>query len=230
MSGAGDGLKLTVHLGDRDHSGGRLLADEVMDVFAARRIAASALVRGVEGFGIKHRLHTERLLTLSEDLPLLAVALDAPEAIEAAVAELQALGLHGLLTLERVRMPSRGADPAAESGAGTMLTVVLGRRRRIEGRPAHLAAVDCLRRHGLDGATTLLGLDGTLAGERRRASFSPAVPRRASRRQRPSSPDCSPGRRWRSSASRCASATASCSRRRRCRRRPRAAGTPTGRS
>ncbi len=176
MSGAWQGhgvggLKLTVYLGDRDHVGGRLLAGAVMDVFASRRVAASALVRGVEGFGIKHRLHTERLLTLSEDLPLLAVAIDAPAAIEAALAELRTLPLHGLLTLERVRMPSRGAEAADETGASAQLTVVIGRRLRVDGVAAHLAAVACLQRHGLDGATALLGLDGTVSGERRRASF-----------------------------------------------------------
>ncbi len=69
-----DGLRLSVYFGERDRARGRLLADELIDVFARHGVRSSILLRGVEGFGIKHRLQTERLLTLSEDLPLLALA------------------------------------------------------------------------------------------------------------------------------------------------------------
>lgn len=175
---AGEALKLGVYLGERDRSGGRLLADAVLDVFAEHELRASLLLRGVEGFGAKHRLLSERTLTLSEDLPLLATAVDAPERVRAAVEHVRQISRHGLITLERVSVLDENVDvPAELAQARTLkLTVYLGRRdRRADGagraRPAYLAAVDCLHRHGLDGATVQLGLDGTAAGARRRAGF-----------------------------------------------------------
>ncbi len=170
-----DGLRLTAYIGERDRADGRLLADALMDVFARERVRTSVLLRGIEGFGIKHRLQTERLLTLSEDLPLLAIALDTPARIDAVLEEVRALSRHGMVTLERARLLS---GPGAEVELGpdggpdaVKLTVYVGRQERAGGRAAYLAVVDCLRCHGVAGASVLLGLDGTVHGVRRRGRF-----------------------------------------------------------
>jgi PII-like signaling protein len=65
------------------------------------------------------------------------------------------------------------ADAAVVAAVGeeVKLTVHLGRGERADGRPAHIAVVDALHRHGVAGATVLLGVDGTARGERRRARF-----------------------------------------------------------
>src|SRR5664280_2195336 len=168
-----DALKLTAYLGERDRCGGQLLADAVSEVCERHGVRASMLLRGIEGFGIRHRLQTERLLSLSEDLPILATALDTPVRMMAVLEDIRRITRHGLITLERVRMVDAEAlDPGFSPPAGEVkLTIYLGRRERAAGRPAYMAVVDCLQRHGLDGATVLLGLDGTAHGERRRGRF-----------------------------------------------------------
>ena len=88
-------------------------------------------MRGSTGFGVKHHLHTDRLLTLSEDLPLVSVAVDARARIEAALREVAALAFDGLVTLERARM--RRAARRADAGEETKLTVYLGRGERAGG-------------------------------------------------------------------------------------------------
>jgi PII-like signaling protein len=164
-----DALKLTTYFGERDRVGGRFLADELADLYARHRLRTSLVMRGVEGFGVKHHLHTDRLLTLSEDLPLVSVAVDLRASVEAALDEVVALFGDGLVTLERARMPDVAAVPDLHDE--TKLTVYLGRGERAGGRPAHVAVVDVLHRHGVAGATVLLGVDGTVRGERRRARF-----------------------------------------------------------
>jgi len=165
-----DGLKLTIYFGERDRAGGVFLADALAAVYARHELRTSLVLRGIEGFGAKQHLRTDRLLTLSEDLPLVAVAVDRPERIEAVVREVEDLRFDGLVTLERVRMP---AAPFAEQGPDepAKLTVYLGRREQAGGRPAHEAVVDLLHARGIAGATVLLGVDGTLHGARRRARF-----------------------------------------------------------
>jgi PII-like signaling protein len=168
-----DGLRLTAYLGERDRADGRLLADALIDVYARHGVRTSALLRGIEGFGIKHRLQTERLLTLSEDLPLLALALDTRPRIEGVLEEVRAIARHGVITLERARLLS-GPEVASELPPGAdavKLTVYLGRGERVAARPAYVAVVDCLHRHGVAGASVLLGLDGTARGVRRRGRF-----------------------------------------------------------
>jgi PII-like signaling protein len=168
-----EGLRLSVYFGERERADGRLLADALMDVFAEHELRTSILLRGVEGFGIKHRLQSERLLTLSEDLPLMAFALDTQPRIEAVLEQVRSISGRGLITLERALLLS-GAIVDADVSPGAdaaKLTVYLGRQERFGSRPAHMAVVECLHRHGVAGASVLLGLDGTVHGVRRRAGF-----------------------------------------------------------
>jgi PII-like signaling protein len=174
VSGAGGApnapaaLKLTAWFGERDGSGGRLLADVLLDACARHRIAASCLLRGHLGFGARHALQTGTLLTPSEDLPLALVAVDAPERVTALLEEVRGCVGGGLVTLKPLDLLGDAPLPDARA---VKLTLHLGRRDRAGDRPAHVAAVDALRAAGAAGATVLLGVDGTARGVRERARF-----------------------------------------------------------
>ncbi len=92
------------------------------------------LLRGIEGFGIKHRLQTERLLTLSEDLPLLALALDTEARIEAVLEDVRALSRaradHARARAPAERAGARPAEPSLGPDA-VKLTIYLGRQERV---------------------------------------------------------------------------------------------------
>jgi PII-like signaling protein len=169
-----DCLKLTTYFGERDRAGRGFLADAFTDIYARHELATSLVMRGVEGFGIKHHLHTDRLLTLSEDLPLVAVAVDTRPRIEAALRDVDALRFDGLVTLERARMLTgriEAVELPEELHEATKLTVYVGRQERVGGKPVHEAVVALLHRSGVAGATVLLGVDGTAHGLRQRARF-----------------------------------------------------------
>jgi len=169
-----DCLKLTIYFGESDRVGRRLLSDVLLDELDRAGLQAAVLLRATEGFGIKHRLHTQRLLTLSEDLPLVVIAVDRRDRIEALVPRVQQLVEGGLITLERARIvtgPVTRAELPEELHEATKLTIYLGRAERALGQPAYVATVNLLRLHGLDGATTLLGVDGVVHATRRRARF-----------------------------------------------------------
>ena len=165
-----DCLKLTTYYGERDRANGGFLADAFSEIYARHELQTSVVMRGMEGFGAKHQLRTDRLLTLSEDLPLVSVAVDTRARIEAALAEVVALRFDGLVTLERARLLT-GAIGRVELDTATKLTVYVGRGQRIGSKPAHEAVVELLHRRSIAGATTLLGVDGTAHGVRQRAGF-----------------------------------------------------------
>ena len=169
-----DCLKLTIYFGESDRVDRELLSDALMRLFDEAGVQAAVLLRATEGFGIKHQLHTQRLLTLSEDLPLVAIAVDRREKIEALLPQAQSLVVGGLITLERARIVAGrvlNAELPDELHEATKLTIYLGRAERAYGRPAYVAAVNLLRLHGLDGATVLLGVDGMAHSARQRARF-----------------------------------------------------------
>ncbi|MGH3847210.1 MAG: DUF190 domain-containing protein, partial [Pseudonocardiaceae bacterium] len=169
-----DCLKLTSYFGERQRTGGAFLADTQLELFGRRAIATSVLLRGAEGFGLKHHLRTDRLLTLSEDLPVVSVAVDTRPRIEAVLHDLRSIEHRGLLTLERARMLREDIGPVVlpeELPDAIKVTVYVGRLERVYRVPAFVAVCDLLHRRGIAGATALLGVDGTAHGRRSRARF-----------------------------------------------------------
>ena len=166
-----DCAKLMVYFGERDRAEGRFLADILLDLCEDRDTRASVLVRGTEGFGGKHQLQSQRLLSLSEDLPVVLAAVDAPQAIEALADEVAARFDHGLVTVERARLAGGVLDEGVLGPEPAKLTLMLGRHERIGRRPAFVAAVAALQEAGVDGASVLLGVDGTFEGTRHRGRF-----------------------------------------------------------
>lgn len=167
-----DSLQLAVYFGESDRVGGRLLSDALVDLFEEHRLHAAVLLRAAEGFGMTQTLRTDRFLTLSEDLPLLAVAVDERARVEAVLPRVANLVAGGLVTVERARLLDGGlALVPGSTGEEAKLTVYLGRDEQVGGRPAYLHVVEHLREHGVAGATVLLGVDGMAHRSRRRARF-----------------------------------------------------------
>ncbi|MGZ4269633.1 MAG: DUF190 domain-containing protein [Solirubrobacteraceae bacterium] len=157
-----DALKLTTYLGERDRAHGAFAADALAALYARHELRTSIVLRGALGFGVKHHLRSDRLLTLSEDLPIVSVAVDDAARVAPVAAEAAALLEEGLVTTERAQLlDGEELAPAAEA----KLTLYMRRG------DDHRAAVACLQRHGVAGATVLLGVDGTAGGARRRARF-----------------------------------------------------------
>ena len=155
-------LQLRFHFGERDRDGDRSLEAAVMDACARRGVRAAALLRGVEGFGAKQRLRTDRLLSLSEDAPLVAVAVGERDVVEGLADEVRAMASEGLIVVEEIGAPDGAPEDRVKA-------TVWGPR---SGQTApHLGSVAALRRHGAEAATVLLGVDGVLGGGRRRARF-----------------------------------------------------------
>jgi PII-like signaling protein len=169
-----DCLKLSVYFGERDRTADGLLGEALLDIYEAGRVPSSILLRGAEGFGAPHQVRTDRLLSLSDDLPLVSIAIDSRERIESLLEPILEITHKGLMTLERVQLRSGDAEPIdvpRQSGEAAKLTVFVGRRERARGMPAYIAVCDLLHRRGIAGASVLLGVDGTRHGRRNRATF-----------------------------------------------------------
>lgn len=103
-----DAVLLRVFIGEGDRHGGRPLYEAI--VLGAREagLAGATVLRGPMGYGRSSRLHTSKILRLSEDLPLVIEIVDLPERIEAFLPELDRLVGSGLVTLENVRVRRHG--------------------------------------------------------------------------------------------------------------------------
>jgi PII-like signaling protein len=167
-----DCIKLTSYFGERHRANGAFAADAMMDLYRRHDIAASIVLRGIQGFGLQHHLRTDRSLSVSEDLPLTVVAVDTRPNIEAVLNQTLELNLPGLVTLERARLLSGEIEPVGiveNAGEATKLTVYFGRHDRVYGVPAFEVICELLYRRSIPGATVLLRVDGTVHGRRQQA-------------------------------------------------------------
>jgi PII-like signaling protein len=170
-----DSLKLTSYFSERRGAGRNLAADALVGLYASSEIAASVLLRGRPGAGSGPGRRTGQPLTPPAGLPWLAVAVDARPRIESVLGQTLAMTAPGLVTLEHTCLvnsdaPLSGPRPGSQ-GEEARLTVYLGRHEQAFQIPAYEAICGLLYRRCLDGATALLGVDGTARGRRQRARF-----------------------------------------------------------
>ena len=95
---------LRIFIGESDKHGGRPLYEAIVEEARRRGMAGATVLRGTLGFGAHSRIHTAKVLRLSEDLPMVIEIVDAPERIAAFLPDLDGMMAEGLVTLERVRL------------------------------------------------------------------------------------------------------------------------------
>jgi len=95
----GPAQMLRIYLGDAHHTGGRPSHRAIVELLRHRGFAGATVTHGIEGFGAKHHLHTDRILSLSMDLPVIIEVVDTEERLRAIVPELDDLVGDGLIVM-----------------------------------------------------------------------------------------------------------------------------------
>jgi len=102
MMTPGEGRLLRIFLGESDKHEGRPLYEWLVLKAREAGLAGATVLRGVEGFGAHSRLHTAKILRLSEDLPIVVEIVDLAEKIEAFLPTVDGAVGEGLATVEQV--------------------------------------------------------------------------------------------------------------------------------
>ena len=100
----GEGQLLRIFIGESDHWHGKPLYEAIVRLFREAGLAGATVLRGVEGFGASSRLHTTRLLQLSQDLPVVIEVVDTEERIATVLPRLDEMVTQGMMTIERVHV------------------------------------------------------------------------------------------------------------------------------
>lgn len=111
-----EGKLLRIFIGEADRWHGRPLYEAIIEEARKRGLAGATAWKGFIGFGAHSRLHTAKILRLSEDLPVVIEIVDAPEKIEAFLPDLDKMVAEGLVTVERAEVILyRGPDKPRQS-------------------------------------------------------------------------------------------------------------------
>jgi uncharacterized protein len=100
----GPALRLTVLVDEDDQWHHRPLFTEIVHRAHSAGLAGASVFRGMEGYGASNIVHTSRLLSLSENLPVAILIVDSEERIRGFLPQLDELGLEGLVTVESVEV------------------------------------------------------------------------------------------------------------------------------
>lgn len=95
---------LRIFIGESDKHDGRPLYEAIIEEARRRGLAGATVLRGTLGYGANSRIHTAKILRLSEDLPMVVEIVDSAEQIAEFLPELDSLIGEGLVTLEKVRV------------------------------------------------------------------------------------------------------------------------------
>jgi len=100
----GEQSLMRVFIGESDHYHNKPLYQVLLEFFRKEGFAGATVLKGVAGFGAKSVVHTDRLLCLSQDLPLVIEVVDSEEKIESVIPQLETMLQGGMITLEKARV------------------------------------------------------------------------------------------------------------------------------
>jgi len=115
----GERVLMRIHIGERDKHEGRPLYAQIVEMLRQRHYAGATVYRAIMGFGASSRIHTDRFLELSLDLPIVVECVETEEKIEAILPAIDAMIGGGLITLERANVIMYRADESASHRAAT---------------------------------------------------------------------------------------------------------------
>ena len=104
MNLEGPAKKLSAYIGENDSYDGKPLYTALVEAARTAGCAGSTVLRGIEGFGAHSRLHTAKILRLSEDLPVVVEIVDSEEKINSFLPALEKMMGGGLVTMEKVKV------------------------------------------------------------------------------------------------------------------------------
>jgi uncharacterized protein len=100
----GERTLMRIHIGESDKWHGKPLHEAIVEILRKEGFSGATVLRGVAGFGGSSVVHTDKILRLSQDLPIVVEAVEATEKIEALLPRLDEMIGGGLITLEKVRV------------------------------------------------------------------------------------------------------------------------------
>jgi PII-like signaling protein len=110
----GEAHLLRIYVGESDRWEGRPLYEAIVRAARDQGLAGATAMRGIEGFGASSRIHTVKILRLSEDLPIVVEIVDRPERIAAFLSVVDEMVSEGMVTIEKVRTLMYRHDAAAD--------------------------------------------------------------------------------------------------------------------
>jgi PII-like signaling protein len=171
----GPAKKVTVYVIEGQTYHGTACYAAILDYLFFRGISDATVTRGMAGFGIDHKMHTSRLVDLSDQMPIKIEFIETPDRVQEVLPKLAEIACQGLIevhdtTVIRPALPAenRMAEvPAAKlQSKAKMMRILIGENDKWNDKPLHTALVQALRANDIAGVTVYRGILGYGANRR----------------------------------------------------------------
>jgi PII-like signaling protein len=171
----GPAKKVTVYVIEGQTYHGTACYAAILDYLFFRGISDATVTRGMAGFGTDHKMHTSRLVDLSDQMPIKIEFIETPDRVQEVLPKLAEIASHGLIEVHDTSVilpvPSgekRAPDvPAVKlESQAKMMRILIGEHDKWNGKPLHEALVQALRANDIAGVTVYRGILGYGANRR----------------------------------------------------------------
>ena len=177
MLSPGPAKKVSIYVGeDHDYHGHALYA-AILDYLFYRGVSGATVVRGFAGFGADHKLHTTRILLLTENLPIKIEFTESPEKVDEILPKLLDMAATGLVDVQDTTVMKSAAAPSKDqpavqiptskrAGKAKLMRIYIGENDKWRDKPLYQALVESLRANDIAGVTVYQGILGYGANRR----------------------------------------------------------------
>src|SRR5579863_179873 len=173
----GPAKKICIYVGEDQQYHGQALYAAVLDYLFYRGVSGASVIRGIAGFGADHKMHTVRILRLTENLPVKIEFVETSEKLDEILPKLHDMVGSGLIDVQdtTILKPSQareGADPSSllpatkRSGKAKLMRIYIGENDKWRDKPLYQALVESLRANEIAGVTVYHGILGYGANRR----------------------------------------------------------------
>src|ERR1700693_3709802 len=173
----GPAKKICIYVGEDQQYHGQALYAAVLDYLFYRGVSGATVVRGIAGFGADHKMHTTRILRLTENLPVKIEFVETPEKLEEILPKLHDMVGVGLIDVQdtTILKPSQAREeneplgllPATKrAGKAKLMRIYIGENDKWHDKPLYQALVESLRANDIAGVTVYQGILGYGANRR----------------------------------------------------------------
>jgi PII-like signaling protein len=177
MLNAGPAKKVTVYVGQDQQYHGDSTYAAILQFLFYRKVSGATVTRGIAGFGANHRMQTDRILALTENLPMKVEFIETAEKVEDLLPKLHEMVGTGLIEIqdttivkaaESSEQAARQVSPSSLKQAGTakLMRIFVGENDKWNGKPLHKALMESMRANDIAGVTVYQGILGYGANRR----------------------------------------------------------------
>jgi PII-like signaling protein len=171
MLNAGPAKKVTIYVGQDQKYHGESVCAAILEFLFYRKVSGATVTRGVAGFGADHHMQTDRILVLTENLPMKVEFIETPEKVAELLPKLHEMVGTGLIEIQDTTIvkASESSKQAArqESAPGLkhaqtakLMRIFVGENDKWNGKPLHTALIESMRANDIAGVTVYQGILG----------------------------------------------------------------------